>query len=221
MRRLRRRGVTPQSPVGASLRADRRTLGDTLRARLSVVLSVALGLLLSACSGEPTLRGVLVDPPREIPGFTFTLPSGERFETAADGSRPTVLFFGYTNCPDVCPTTMVDWKRAKQKLGAHGDSVRYLFVTVDPERDTPAVADRYAKQFDTAFLGLSGDAATTASIMQAFGVSAAREASTDSTRYLVSHSAQTFLLDASGRLIAMYTFGMGWDVLAADLEALR
>lgn len=149
------------------------------------------------------------------------MPNGSRFDTTADGVRPTVVFFGYTHCPDVCPTTLADWKRAKQELGASGDRVRYLFVTVDPARDTPVVADRYAKQFDTAFVGLSGDSATTTGIMNAFGVSAARESSTDSTRYLVSHSAQSFLLDAGGRLIAMYTFGMGWDVLAADLKALQ
>lgn len=162
-----------------------------------------------------------MDPPRPIPGFSFSLPTGGRYDTTPDGARPTVVFFGYTNCPDVCPTTLADWKRAKRELGADGDRVRYLFVTVDPARDTPAVADRYAKQFDSTFVGLSGDSATTHDIMQAFGVSAARESSTDSTRYLVSHSAQSFLLDASGRLIAMYTFGMGWDVLAADLKAIQ
>lgn len=213
MRRLRRGGVTPPASSTAGRRATRGTWAAAVRA--------AVVAALIACSGQPKLGGVAIDPPRDIPAFTFTLPSGERYETAADGVRPTVLFFGYTNCPDVCPTTLVDWKRAKQQLGARGDAVRYLFVTVDPERDTPAVAERYAKQFDSTFVGLSGDANTTAGIMQAFGVSAAREASTDSSRYLVSHSAQTFLLDANGRLIAMYTFGMGWDVLAADLKALQ
>ncbi len=213
MRRLRRGGVTPQQTTSSSPRALSRTLG--------LALGLALGVLVSACGGEPSLRGVRVDPPRTIPGFSFTLPNGSRFETTADGARPTVVFFGYTNCPDVCPTTLADWKRAKRELGADGDRVRYLFVTVDPARDTPAVADRYAKQFDSTFVGLSGDSATTQGIMRAFGVSAARESSTDSTRYLVSHSAQSFLLDAGGRLIAMYTFGMGWDVLAADLKAIQ
>lgn len=213
MRRLRRGGVTLQHSPSSAPRAFARSLG--------VVLVLALGLLASACGGEPSLRGVRVDPPRTIPGFTFSLPTGGRYDTTPDGARPTVVFFGYTHCPDVCPTTLADWKRAKQELGDHGDRVRYLFVTVDPERDTPAIADRYAKQFDSTFVGLSGDSATTHGIMQAFGVSAARESSPDSTRYLVSHSAQSFLLDAGGRLIAMYTFGMGWDVLAADLKAIR
>jgi len=212
MRRLCRGGVTPTRSTTASRRAYRRTWAAAVSAALAVCI---------ACSGQPKLGGVAIDPPRDIPAFTFTLPSGERYETAADGVRPTVLFFGYTNCPDVCPTTLVDWKRAKQQLGARGEAVRYLFVTVDPDRDTPTVADRYAKRFDSTFVGLSGDESTTAAIMQAFGVSAARESSPDSSRYLVSHSAQTFLLDASGRLIAMYTFGMGWDVLAADLKALQ
>jgi protein SCO1/2 len=155
-----------------------------------------------------------------IPGFTVTLPGGSVYDTAADGLRPTVLFFGYTNCPDVCPTTLADWKRAKARLGADGARVRFLFVTVDPARDTPVVAERYAKQFDDSFVGLSGDSSTTANIMRVFGVSSARESTSDSSRYLVSHSAQAFLVDAAGRLIAMYSFGMGWDVLAADLESI-
>jgi protein SCO1/2 len=173
-----------------------------------------------ACSGEYVYRGVMIDPPRDIPGFSFTRPGGEVFSTGADGKHPTLLFFGYTNCPDVCPTTMADWARAKKALGGDGANVRYVFVTVDPERDTPAVADRYAKRFDSTFVGVSGDSATTAQIMAAFGVTAAREPSTDSTRYFVSHTAQAFLVDRTGRLVAFYTLGMGWEPLTADLKSL-
>jgi len=209
MRRLRCRGVTPSRP------------GRPLPSRRAIALLLAtLWSAGSACIGDAPLKGVAIDPPRALPAFVFTLPSGATFDTTPDGMKPTVLFFGYTHCPDVCPTTLVDWTRVRKQLGRRGDDVRFVFVTVDPIRDTPAIADRYAKQFDSTFVGVSGDSATTARIMQAFGVSAARESSTDSTRYLVSHSAQTFLVDAKGRLVAMYTFGMGWDALAADLESM-
>ena len=162
----------------------------------------------------------MIDPPRDVPGFAFTAPSGAVFNTGPDGKHPTLVFFGYTNCPDVCPTTMADWARAKKALGTDGANVRYVFVTVDPERDTPAIADRYAKRFDSTFVGVSGDPATTEKIMAAFGVSAAREPSADTTRYFVSHSAQAFLLDKAGRLVAFYTLGMGWEPLTADLKFL-
>ncbi len=209
MRRLRCRGVTPSRPF--------RPL--TSHRAISLLLAT-LWSAGSACIGDAPLKGVAIDPPRELPSFVFTLPSGATFDTTPDGMRPTVLFFGYTHCPDVCPTTLVDWTRVRKQLGRRGDNVRFVFVTVDPMRDTPAIADRYAKQFDSTFVGVSGDSATTARIMQAFGVAAARESSTDSARYLVSHSAQTFLVDAKGRLVAMYSFGMGWDALAADLESM-
>jgi protein SCO1 len=206
---LRRLGVMAPLP-------HPRTRSPRARTLLS-----GLGLVLSvACAGEPSLKGIAVSPPRAVPGFVFTLPGGSAYDTTADGQRATVIFFGYTNCPDVCPTTLADWKRAKQRLGADSTRVRFVFVTVDPARDTPAVAERYAKQFDASFVGLSGDSSTTTNIMRAFGVSSARESTSDSSRYLVSHSAQTFLVDAGGRLIAMYSFGMGWDVLASDLESI-
>ena len=174
----------------------------------------------SACAKDRQLHGVMIDPPREVASFNFALPTGAAYSTAPESKRPMVVFFGYTHCPDVCPTTLADWKRAKQKLGRDGDRVRFVFITVDPERDTPAVADRYAKQFDQAFAGLSGDSTTTAGIMKSFGVAAAREAITDAKTYFVSHSGSTFLVDARGRLIAMYPLGIGWEALAADLEAI-
>jgi protein SCO1/2 len=131
-----------------------------------------------------------------------------------------VLFFGYTHCPDVCPTTLADWKRVRAKLGDDAKRVRFVFVTVDPDRDTPAVAERYARMYDAAFEGVSGDAITTSRIMEAFGVAAAREPGTNATGYLVSHSSQVFLVDSHGKLVALYPFGTGWDALAADLGRL-
>jgi protein SCO1/2 len=164
------------------------------------------------------MHGVMRDPPKPVPGFDFTLPSGAPLHTAAEVGRPMLVFFGYTNCPDVCPTTLADWKRVKTQLGARGDRVRYLFVTVDPERDTPAVADAYARKFDPRFVGVSGDVALTARIMAAFDVTAAKEGVIDSTHYFMGHSAQAFLVDDHSRIIAMYPLGIGWEALAADLE---
>ncbi|MCC6245597.1 MAG: SCO family protein [Gemmatimonadaceae bacterium] len=188
--------------------------------RVRAAAGLAALVFATACSGEPTFRGIMVDPPRAVAGFRFTLPTGEQYDTGANGKQPTLFFFGYTHCPDVCPTTLVDWKRAKEKLGRDSDRVRFVFVTVDPTRDTPSIADRYAKRFDSTFVGVSGDSATTAQIMSTFGVSAAREAIVDSANYFVAHSAQAFLVDATGRLVAMYSFGMGWEPLVHDLGEL-
>lgn len=189
--------------------------------RRVVLFTAAAALMtgaLAACTRAPSFEGVAVDPPRSMPDFRFTRSDGSTFSTAPATGQPLVLFFGYTHCPDVCPTTLADWKRAKAKLGAAASRVRFVFVSVDPERDTPAVAERYARQYDADFVGVSGDGPTTAAIMQAYGVAAAREAGTSATEYLVSHSSQAFLVNDRGELVALYPFGSRWESLAADLE---
>lgn len=188
--------------------------------RWVALTTAALCFLAVSCTRDPQLGGVLVDPPRKVAAFTFTLPSGVQVSTAPVDGQPVVLFFGYTHCPDICPNTLADWTRVKRQLGDKGNRVRFIFVSVDPARDTPEVAQRYAAQFDPAFFGVSGDADTTEGIMAAFGVTAARESVVDSTNYLVSHPAQVYLVNSTGRLVAMYPPGMRWDVLATDLDAL-
>jgi protein SCO1 len=183
-------------------------------------LRLASAIFLTACDLAGGFNGMAVDPPRDMPAFVFTRTDGSTFTTAPEPGRPMVLFFGYTHCPDVCPTTLADWKRVRAKLGDDAKRVRFVFVTVDPDRDTPAVAERYARMYDAAFEGVSGDAITTSRIMEAFGVAAAREPGTNATGYLVSHSSQVFLVDSHGKLVALYPFGTGWDALAADLERL-
>ncbi len=175
---------------------------------------------LAACDLGGGFKGMAVDPPRAMPVFAFTRADGSTFRTSPEPGRLIVLFFGYTHCPDVCPTTLADWKRVRAKLGDEAKAVRFVFVTVDPDRDTPAVAERYARMYDASFEGVSGDAITTSRMMDAFGVAAAREPGTNATGYLVSHSSQVFLVDSHGRLVALYPFGTGWDALAADLEQL-
>jgi protein SCO1/2 len=128
------------------------------------------------------------------------------------------VFFGYTHCPDVCPVTLADWTRAKAALGDQADRVRWLFVSVDPARDTPAVAEAYARQFDSSFVGLSGDSATTAGIQAAFTVASYETPGATDADYLVTHASQCFLVDDTGTLRAMYSFNSGVDAIVADLQ---
>lgn len=201
--------------------------GRARRARPSGIATLALALLTAGvaalaggCDRLTPWQGLEVTPPRPVPAFTFTQADGRPVSTAPQPGRPLVVFFGYTHCPDVCPTTLADWVRVRDRLGDAGDRVRFLFVSVDPARDTPAVAAAYAARFSPAFTGVSGDSATTAAILQAFGATAVPEPATGASGYLVSHSSQLFLVDDQGRLVAMYPFGRGWDALAADLEKL-
>jgi protein SCO1/2 len=176
-------------------------------------------VVLWAC-GDPEWHGISLDPPRAVPAFRFVNASGDTVSTAAEPGRPSLIFFGYTHCPDVCPVTLADWSRVKQALGRDADRVRWFFVTVDPVRDTPAVAEAYARQFDAAFVGLSGDSATVADMQRAFSVSSYETPGATADDYLVTHAAQSFLLDDTGRLRAMYPLNSGTAALEADLRRL-
>lgn len=167
------------------------------------------------------LKGVVIDPPKPMPTFTFTRVDGSSFSTAPSAGQVTVLFFGYTNCPDVCPTTLADFARVKQTLGDAASRVRFVFISVDPDRDTPQIAADYARKFDPGFVGVSADPMTTASILQAYGIAATPEAASDHAVHLVSHSSQVHLLDDQGRLLALYPSGTPWTTLAHDLAQLR
>lgn len=181
-------------------------------------LPVTLALLVSAACGEPAWQGVSMQPAPAIPAFNFTLSSGETFSTAPVNGRPTFVFFGYTHCPDICPVTLSDWAKAKAQLGDDGQRVRWLFVSIDTERDTPAVAEAYAKQFDDAFLGLSGDSATVANIQAAFSVASYQTPGATDDDYLMGHASQSFLVDGDGTLRTMYSFNSGVDAMVTDLK---
>jgi protein SCO1/2 len=194
--------------------------GRTVRTLRTLGLGVALTAGTLAACGEPAWQGIAIDPPRAIPAFAFASSAGDSISTAPEPGRPTMVFFGYTHCPDVCPVTLADWSRVKRELGPDGDRVRWLFVTVDPARDTPSVAEAYATQFDPAFRGLSGDSATVAGIQQAFSVASYETPGATDDDYLVTHAAQCFLLDDTGQLVTMYQFNTGTDAMVADLRRL-
>ncbi|MGC8968467.1 MAG: SCO family protein [Thermus sp.] len=133
-----------------------------------------------------------------------------------------LLFFGYTHCPDVCPTTLLALKRAYEKLPPKDQKrVQVIFVSVDPERDTPKIADRYAKAFHPRFLGLSGSPEAIREVAQAFGVYYQKTQYRGPGEYLVDHTATTFLVK-EGRLVLLYSPDKveATDKVVADLKAL-
>jgi protein SCO1/2 len=177
-------------------------------------------LVLAAACGDPSWQGIAIEPAREIPAFAFVQSDGDTLSTAPEPGRPTFVFFGYTNCPDVCPLTLADWSKAKRALGDDGDRVRWLFVSIDPERDSAAAAEAYARQFDASFLGVSGDSATLEAMQQAFTVASYRTPGVSDEQYLMAHASQSFLVDDTGVLRAMYSFNSGSEAMVADLRRL-
>lgn len=191
--------------------------GISVRCTLTLLLVSAL---VGACDREPKWRGNAITTVLAVPALSFADSVGAPITFKPAPGEAALVFFGYTNCPDVCPTTLADWVRVKTALGDHAKRVHFLFVSVDPERDTPAIAQRYAAQFDSSFRGLSGSPETTVAVQKAFAVTSAKEPSTSAEGYLVGHPAQTFLVDDQRRVRVSYRFGAGWDVMAADLKQL-
>ena len=180
-------------------------------------------LLVAACERRP-MYGTLVDPPIDIPALEFTTANGAPVLVGGPTAGPTLVFFGYTHCPDICPTTLSDWRRIAARLGEDAARVRFVFISVDRERDTPEVAARYAAGFSPAFIGVSADSLTLARAQAAFMVTSTSQAMPETNGgasgagHLVMHAGQQFLLDARGNLIAIYSSGSHWDAMAADLD---
>jgi protein SCO1/2 len=129
-----------------------------------------------------------------------------------------VVFFGYTQCPDVCPTTMAELARVKKALGADGQRVQGVFVTVDPERDTPEVLKAYLAAFDAGFIALRGSAEQTAAAAREFKVFYAKAPGKAAGSYTVDHTAGSYVFDAKGQLRLFERYGTPGDALAADLR---
>ncbi|MCU0633230.1 MAG: SCO family protein [Gemmatimonadaceae bacterium] len=174
----------------------------------------------TASCGESKLRGIAVDPPRAAPPLVVRRDDGSTFDLARERGRVVLLFFGYTHCPDICPTTLADWRKVKRALGADSARARFVFVSVDPARDSPRVAQAYAAQFDAGFIGLSPDSTDLPAIQYGFGVTSTREAGTGASGYLVSHASQAFLVAPDGQLRLLYSFGASPEDVVADIREL-
>jgi protein SCO1/2 len=134
--------------------------------------------------------------------------------------KVTVLFFGYTQCPDVCPTTMAELAEVKKSLGPDGDRLRGVFVTIDPERDTPEVLKGYMANFDPSFIALRGNPEQTAAAAKEFKVFYAKVPGKTPGSYTMDHTAASYVLDRNAKLRLFVRYGSGAPALAADLKAL-
>src|ERR1700737_64171 len=191
--------------------------------RLTAGALLLLAVFFAACDSSP-----------RAPAFELTDITGADFgrgvrltdhngkpRTLADfKGKVVVVFFGYTQCPDVCPTTLSDLAAALQKLGGDAARVQVLFVTVDPERDTPELLSHYVPAFNPTFLGLSGDAAATAATAREFKVLYQKQPGSTPGSYAMEHSAGTFIFDPMGRLRLFVGQAQGPEVFAHDIREL-
>lgn len=161
------------------------------------------------------------DPPRAISDFTLTDQNDESFRLSDTNGTVRLLYFGYTNCPDICPTTLLTWKQVREELGDDADDVTFVMVTVDPEHDTPDVLKRYVTAFHPSFIGLTGSIEQLTRVWAEFGVQVQKEPMPESAAgYSVGHTASVFALDREGRLRLKFPFGATPERIAADLRRL-
>lgn len=188
-----------------------------------IALAATLLLLaLTACSGgpAPAFKATDITGADLKPEFELTDHNGGSRTLADFRGKVVVVFFGYTHCPDVCPTSLAHLAGAMQELGPTADRVQVLFITVDPERDTKQLMARYVTAFNPTFLGLAGDAAATARAARSFKVVYQQRAGQSAGSYTMDHSAGTFIFDPQGRLRLYVSYGQGADVFAHDIDLL-
>lgn len=152
--------------------------------------------------------------------FQLTDQNGVVRTLADFRGKLVVLFFGYTHCPDVCPTTLSDLATALKLMGNDAQKVQVLFVTVDPERDTPALLKQYVPAFNPSFLGLYGTPDTTAKTVKEFRIFFQKQPKDEKGRYAVDHTAGTYVLDQNGRLRLFMGYGQDAKAIAHDLKLL-
>jgi protein SCO1/2 len=190
-------------------------------------------ILLAACIAAASLAGCDKVPSKQASfqntdvtgldyarGFSLTDHTGKPRTLADFKGKVVVVFFGYTQCPDVCPTTMAEMASVMQKLGPQADGVQVLFITLDPERDTQQLLASYVPAFDKRFIGLYGTLDQTARTAKEFKVFYAKVPGAAPNSYTIDHTAGSYVFDRDGKLRLFVRHGQGADPIVHDLKQL-
>jgi protein SCO1/2 len=189
----------------------------------ALVLFLPLLVIAAAVSAAdgPDLKSGVFDPPRLAPDFSLQGSHGSEFKLSQYRGKVIVLGFGYTSCPDVCPTTLAVLAQARKKLGAIGNELQVVYVTVDPERDNALQLRQYLAAFDPTFIGGTGTIEQLAGVRRAYGIVATKKPlEGKQSGYLVHHSSFLYLIDREGSLRALMPYGRTADDFAHDVKIL-
>ena len=181
--------------------------------RLQLILLIAIGLVLAACAHN--FAGVAPNPIGPAPDFALTDENGQPFKLSDLRGKWILLAYGYTHCPDVCPTTLADLRAGIKESGV---DAKVVFVTVDPARDDAAAMKQYADYYKAGYTGLTGTADEIAQAAKAWGVSYQQLPSDSASGYAMAHSTDAYLVDAEGQLRHHIFFGAGPDLIAQKLR---
>lgn len=194
----------------------------TLRSLGSVLLvgSLSLGLLGACGQQKPAFNSIDITGADYGKGFALPDHNGQVRHLADFAGKVVVVFFGYTQCPDVCPTTLAELVEVKKLLGKDGERLQALFVTVDPERDTPELLKAYMANFDPSFLALRPAPQELEAVAKDFKIYYKKVSGASATSYTMDHSAGSYIFDTKGQLRLFTRYGGGAPVLAADIALL-
>jgi protein SCO1/2 len=183
------------------------------------LLAAVVAVVLTACS-PPTFKSVDITGADYARSFSLDSATGGQRSLADFRGKVVVVFFGFTQCPDVCPTTLSDLAEAKKRLGAAGERLQVVFITIDPERDTAAVLAQYVPGFDPSFVALRGSAEQTAQTAKDFKIFYQKVAGKTPTSYTMDHTAGAYVFDKDGRIRLFVRHGSSVDDIVADLRQL-
>ena len=189
---------------------------------LALGVSLLIGSsVLTACNpNQPSFKGVDITGADYAKGFSLMDHNGQVRSLADFSGKVVVVFFGYTQCPDVCPTSMQELAEVKRLLGADGDKLQGIFITLDPERDTAELLKAYMVNFDPSFMALRPNPAQLAAVTKDFKIYYKKVDGKTATSYTLDHSAGSYTFDTQGRVRLYNRYGSGATALAADVATL-
>ena len=186
----------------------------------AVALSMMAGLLPGCAPDKPQFKSIDLTGADYAQGFSLTDHNGQLRTLKDFAGKIVVVFFGFTQCPDVCPTSMAELTQVKQLLGPDGDKLQAVFITVDPERDTPALLKAYMANFDPTFLALRPTPEQLPQLAKDFKVYYKKVEGRTAGSYSMDHSAGSYIFDGNGRIRLYNRYGAGAEVLASDIRLL-
>ncbi len=194
---------------------------QTLQRLAACAVLAGSGTFLAACSeSKPSFNSVDITGADYAKGFELTDHNGKVRHLSDFAGKVVLMFFGYTQCPDVCPTTMADMAGIKKSLGADGERLQVLFVTVDPERDTPELLKAYMENFDPSFLALRATPEKLEALARDYKIYYKKVEGQTPTSYSMDHSAGSYIYDPKGQLRLFTRYGSPKEALTKDIQTL-